>query len=217
MTNTFLKINKDLFKLKLEPVEILILAQVIEYNTNTGDCFISNETLAEQFGTSTSTIDRKIKSLESRGYISRETKNVKGGKVRHMKVKLNNIEAALTNLNLTLVESNNSTNSKMMIDKPQNDTCANVNLTLVKPQIDVIKDNIKDNIIEKEKENTGIDACASIPMNLPEEEIEIDGIKAKRMSTDEATEKFGWTSCMNRIPTAIPKVFWINKELVQIV
>lgn len=43
MANVFLKVDKDLFKLGLNPTQILILAQVIEFNTNTGDCFISNE------------------------------------------------------------------------------------------------------------------------------------------------------------------------------
>lgn len=42
MTNYFLKVNKDLFSLGLTPIEILILAQIMEFNNNTGDCFISN-------------------------------------------------------------------------------------------------------------------------------------------------------------------------------
>jgi hypothetical protein len=31
MNNVFLKVNKDLFKLKLNPTEILLLAQIMEY------------------------------------------------------------------------------------------------------------------------------------------------------------------------------------------
>lgn len=58
----------------------------MEFQTNTGDCFISDKVLAENFCISESTIKREIKKLEDLGYITRETKNVKGGKERHMRV-----------------------------------------------------------------------------------------------------------------------------------
>jgi hypothetical protein len=199
----------------------------MEYQRTTGKCFISDATLAEQFGTSVRTIQRRMDDLSDKGILIRDTKSGGKGKERTMSVNIKKIEALIAakcqndtkpNDNLTLGDNNSKKpNDNLSKTKCQNDTYPNDNLSETKCQDGIIKYNIKDNIKEKEKENTGIDACASIPMNLPEEEIEIDGIKAKRMSTDEATEKFGWTSCMNRIPTAIPKVFWINKELVQIV
>ncbi len=68
----------------LNPVQILILAQIMEFETNTGDCFISDKQLAEQFGVSESTIKRELKKLEEQGYIFRNTKNVKSGKERHI-------------------------------------------------------------------------------------------------------------------------------------
>ena len=43
MTNNFLKVNKDFFKLELNPTEILILSQIEEYNRTTKDCFMSDE------------------------------------------------------------------------------------------------------------------------------------------------------------------------------
>ena len=42
MTNIFLEVNKDLFKLGLNPAEILLLAQVMEYERNTGDFFTAS-------------------------------------------------------------------------------------------------------------------------------------------------------------------------------
>ena len=146
MTNIFLKINKDLFKLNLNPTEILILAQVMEYNTNTGSCFISDSTLAEQFGVSEKTISRTIKALEDRGFITRDTKNAKGGKVRYMSANIGAIEAALpkesTTDKLSVVKTNNG----------QNDCCTKDNLSVDNGQNDLIKDNIKEKII---KENNG--------------------------------------------------------------
>lgn len=135
MAKVFLKVDKELFKLGLNPTQILILAQVIEFNTNTGDCFISNEQLASMFGVSVSTIKRELDKLEALGYITRETKNVKGGKERHIR------------LNLNLVEDN----------KAQNEPWTRLNLNLDKGQNEPIKDNIKDNSL---KDNRGI-SCAS--------------------------------------------------------
>ena len=65
----------------------------MEFETNTGDCFISDKQLAAQFGVSESTISRSIKKLETMGFIIRETRNVKGGKERHLKT---------TNVKLTI-------------------------------------------------------------------------------------------------------------------
>ena len=139
MTNLFLKVNKDLFKLGLNPTEILILAQIMEFNTNTGDCFISDKALAENFGVSESTIKREIKKLEEMGLIARDTKSVKGGKERHMKVNSAKIEQKLTSVNLSFDNSN----------KDQNEPCTSVKMSFDKVQNDTIKDNIKD----KEKDN----------------------------------------------------------------
>ncbi len=70
----------------------------MEFETNTGDCFISDKQLAEQFGVSESTISRELKKLETMGFIVRETKNVKGGKERHIKT---------TNVKLPIVQESN--------------------------------------------------------------------------------------------------------------
>ena len=96
MTNKFLMVSKDLFKLGLAPLEILILSQVMEYDRTTGDCFMSDKAFAEAFGVSESTVSRAIKSLvDVRGFIQKETKNIKGGRVRHMTINFIELEKAI--------------------------------------------------------------------------------------------------------------------------
>lgn len=146
MTNKFMKVNKDLFTLGLAPLEILILAQVMEFNTNTGDCFISNQTLAAQFGVSEKTVSRAVANLEGKGFLTRTTKNVQKGKERHMSADLAKIETAIfTKDKLSLAdEPIEITKDKMTL--PEKSNCP-----LRKGQNDSIKDNsnkinIKDNM-----------------------------------------------------------------------
>lgn len=117
----------------------------MEYDTNTGKCFISDATLADAFGVSTKTISRAVSNLESKGYIKRETRNVKGGRERIMLPMYAAIDKALTKDNLTVVEE-----SKQEV---QQSKCplSTVNLSIVNRQDDFIKDNIKD----KERDNIG--------------------------------------------------------------
>lgn len=84
MNNYFLKVDKSLFNKGLNPTEMLLLAQITEFITNTGDCFISDSKLAENFCISESTISRALKSLEDKGYIKRITKSTNRGKERHI-------------------------------------------------------------------------------------------------------------------------------------
>lgn len=172
MTNVFLKVNKDFFKLGLNPTEILILAQVMEYNTNTNNCFMSDKAFAELFGVSDKTISRALKVLEDKGFIKRETKNVKGGKERHIYIQVDKIEQALPKDNLSVVESDdkNSQGTKCLLSKD--------NLSVVKGQNDLIKDNIKDNL----KDNNGISSAETadeIQESVPGvEEITMEQFKA---------------------------------------
>ncbi len=101
MTNTFLGVNKDLFKLELDPLGILIMAQVMEFQRTTGDCFITDETLAENFGSSVSTVNRKINDLTKKGFLIKTVETKKGvgsggGRIRHLKVDTKAIEAILS-------------------------------------------------------------------------------------------------------------------------
>ena len=157
MTKYFLKVDKTLFNTGLNPLEILLVSQIAEFENNTGDCFISDKTLAENFGVSESTITRTLKALEAKGYIVRETKNVRGGKERHMR-----------------------TTSKMTIDSSeQASKCllSTSNLTIDNRQNDLIKDNIKD----KEKDNNSGEfqpAAESSPLRkVTKQGLEENGIE----------------------------------------
>lgn len=126
----FLAINKEWLGNGLNPTEILILSQVAEYERNTGDCFISDKAMSELFGVSESTISRAVKALKEKGFIIVETKNVRGGRERHIHL----------------------ANSKMTVDSSEqasNCLLTTSNLTIVNKQNDFIKENIK----EKGKEN----------------------------------------------------------------
>lgn len=139
MTNLFLKVNKDLFKLGLNPTEILLLAQIIEFTITTGDCYKTNEAFAADLGISASTVNRALNSLEEKGYINRDSHNIRGGKERHMTAHFENIDAKLTTV-------------KMKVDSCQQDsncTLTNVNLTVDNKQNESIKDNSED---KKEKD-----------------------------------------------------------------
>jgi hypothetical protein len=94
------------------------------------------------FGVSESTISRTIKALEAKGFLTRETRNVKGGKERIMKPCPAKIEAALTTSKLPLDESAQAANCSLSTSK----------LPVVNKQNDLIKDNIIDNTKDKNME-----------------------------------------------------------------
>lgn len=174
MTNLFLKVNKDLFKLGLNPTEILIMAQVMEYNNNTGNCYISNDTLASMFAVSAKTISRAIKNLEDKGLLTRDTKNIKGGKERHMVVNIQKLEELLTKDNLSLVEND--------IEDSQRTICplSKDNLSLDNGQNDFIKDNSNEK--DNEKDNKGeVSSPSGEETSLPEGK-QVGEIKAYELS-----------------------------------
>ena len=196
--NYFLKVDKELFKLGLNPTEILLLAQIMEFNNNTGDCFISNKTLAENFGVSESTIKRELEKLEKLGYITRETRNIKGGKERHMVVNTDK----LTSAKMSLVNAN----------KVQNEPCTRLKMSFDKVQNEPIKDNIKDKEL---KDNN----CVLLPSgNKTETAASGDFISQQPlvMSSQEAMKKYGLGACANRVAAGISGCFWIDGELVKL-
>ena len=83
MTNYFLQINKDLLNKGLSPIEILLTAQVMEFQKNNMTCYMTDEQLAEAFGVSKSTISRALSKLaDERRFINRYTETVKNKQVR---------------------------------------------------------------------------------------------------------------------------------------
>lgn len=135
MTNLFLKINKDLFALDLEPIQILIVAQIMEFQANKCDCFMSNEALAKNFGVGESTIKRALNKLEEKNFITRSTN--KEGK-RFMVFNQSAYEQAL----LALRKGQNDPCN----DEGQNDPSPRVKMTPTEGQNDPIKDKRKDKL-----------------------------------------------------------------------
>lgn len=70
MANTFLQLDKDLFLLNLNPTEMIILAQVMEYTRTTGICYMTNEQFAAMLTVSASTVSRALNKLAADGYIT---------------------------------------------------------------------------------------------------------------------------------------------------
>lgn len=171
MANYFLKVSKDLFGMGLNPTEILLLAQFMEFQSNTGDCFISDSKLASNFGVSESTITRALKALENRGFITRATRNAKGGKERHIRVNTNKIEECATSIKMSLVEAH----------KHQNDCCTSINLTVDKAQNDLIKDNIKDKDIKDNKGELFQPTAETTLQQLPQEQEVIEEIAVHQL------------------------------------
>lgn len=83
MTNYFLQINKDLLSNGLSPIEILLTAQVMEFQKNNMTCYMTDEQLADAFGVSKSTVSRALSKLaDERRFINRHTETVKSKQVR---------------------------------------------------------------------------------------------------------------------------------------
>ena len=144
MTDKFLKLNKDLYKLKLDADQQYILAYVMEFDRNKQQCYMSDESFAMCLNTSTKTVSRKIKILTDKGYITKETINTQNGKLRYLKPVLNKIENDIKDY-----ESSQGTKCPLEINeeirKGQNVHCGKDNLSICKGQNDLIKDNLKDN------------------------------------------------------------------------
>lgn len=144
MTDKFLKLNKDLYKLKLDADQQYILAYIMEFDRNKQQCYMSDESFAMCLNTSTKTVSRKIKMLTDKGYITKETTNTQNGKLRYLKPVLNKIENDIKDY-----ESSQGTKCPLEINeeirKGQNVCCGKDNLSTRKGQNDLIKDNLKDN------------------------------------------------------------------------
>ena len=155
--NNFLKVEKSLFGSGLSPIEMLVLSQIMEFDRNTGDCFMSNAVMAKNFGVSEKTVSRAMTTLEEKGLIVRNTKNVQKGKERH--ITLTKDKLSLGN------ETNNSTTDKMSL--PEKSNCP-----LRNGQNDPIKDNnkkinLKDNMGIDETSLASLGLISSIPGTAP--------------------------------------------------
>lgn len=143
MSNYFLRVDKDWLGIGFSPIELLIVSQVLEFQTKDNECFISDETMATNFGVSSSTIARAVKGLETKGFLNRDTKNTNKGRLRYLTINIDKLNA--------LRNSQNDSCENKEVRNSQFDNSANVNLTFSNRQNDSIKDN--NNKINNKKEN----------------------------------------------------------------
>jgi DNA-binding Lrp family transcriptional regulator len=147
MTNNFLAINKDYFRIGLKSIDILIIAQVEEFQRNKCECYITNKQLSEMFGESESTIKRTIDKLEDMQILKRKTSfvegNGRGTKMRTLAVNPR-LKWKVQNELSELMEGSKVDDGRFKNDewKVQNE-----------PIKEKKKDNKKDNITEASSEN----------------------------------------------------------------
>lgn len=187
----FLKINKALFKQGLNPTQILIVAQVMEFERTTGDCFISNDKLAEDFGVSVSTIKRDIAKLEEMDILVRNTKSVQKGKERHMSINY-------TRLKMNLPEKS----TKLKMNLPESSNC-----TLRKEQNEPIKEKVKDN----NKIKVGVTDSALRLESVTNAEPEVEEVKV-----DEAAAPNYPTIRKRNLANCPVEIIWLSEDLIQI-
>lgn len=133
MSNLFLKLNKDLFKLGLNPTELIILAQIMEFDTNGMICYMTNEQFAAMLTVSERTVSRALNdTLQAKGYIT--IVNPKS-KSRSFRLNRDVIEAELGQID-SVEEHRQNVQENM-------DSLSNQHR-----QNDPIKDKEKDNIIK---------------------------------------------------------------------
>ena len=147
MDNNFLAINKDYLNYDLKSIDILIIAQIEEFDRNKNFCHLSNQQFAEMFGESKSTIKRTIDKLEKLNIIKRQTTFIKNnGRSNKQRI------LSLNNRSKWKVQNESTIhNGKSIMNPPSKMEGSNVDNGRFKNaqwkvQNDPIKDNIKDNI-----------------------------------------------------------------------
>ena len=78
MENVFLAVDKRYLGKNLKSVDILILAQIEEFQRNGKPCYVTNQQFSDMFGESESTIKRSLDKLEEMNLIKRTTVYVDG-------------------------------------------------------------------------------------------------------------------------------------------
>ena len=145
----FLKVSKSYFNNKdLDALDMLILSQIEEFERNGKNCYMKDETFANNFKSSPSTINRAISRLVKINYITKstKTKNIDGKiqTIRHLSInKVNNQnDNTINNNNIDFV------------------SCQNDKLKDNYIKDNYKKDNINDDTIEKDK---NVDKDIAIP------------------------------------------------------
>jgi DNA-binding Lrp family transcriptional regulator len=136
--HNFLAVSKQYLDIGLKSIDIMIIAQIEEFERNNCQCYITNRQFADILGESESTVKRSIQKLDKLGIIKRHTFVVDGhGKANKQRVlSLNKYEKWKDHIEPTKMERSKVDDGRVKNDK-------------WKAQNDPIKDNKK----EKEKDN----------------------------------------------------------------
>ena len=78
MENTFLATNKEYLNIGLKSIDILIIAQIEEFQRNECECYVTNKQFSEMFGESEDKIKRSLAKLEKMNIIKRNTTFIEG-------------------------------------------------------------------------------------------------------------------------------------------
>ena len=70
-TEGFFKLPNDVFRIKLDPYAFKVYAYLISCAGSKGECWPSIPTMSEQLGMSKTTVQKKLKELEDRGFIKK--------------------------------------------------------------------------------------------------------------------------------------------------
>lgn len=183
MENKFLAINKKYFNREFKSIELLIIAQIEEFERNNCECYITNEQLSDMFGESISTIKRALSSLETKGIIKRKTSTVSnnGQKSKKRIISISKVQNE-PNLNQNDVKKSNKQGSDIKKVRFKNEES--------KVHNDLIKENKK----EKKKDNINNNDFEEIISALSQRGIDTtieDVIKGYKFSRD--IKKKPWT------------------------
>lgn len=133
-------LNKWLFDKEIKD-ELRLLIAISSLSAQYGYCFATNKYLADEFKTNESTISRKIKKLEEKGYLKIEYKR-NGSMIIDRKIYINEL--------YTIIKNDNGPLSKMITaviksDKDNNITNKNININNNSSSSDTIFDFIENN------------------------------------------------------------------------
>lgn len=181
----FLMVYKEYFEDKeLKPEDILVLAQITEFNRNGYECYMTNKQFSEMCHVSEKSIERTISRLEKLGYITRSTKAIKG---------FGNIGRQRT---LSIKNSNNRDTAKLAQSKDE-DT-AKQSVSKARDTVNLSEDTVKksmryrqnDGIKENKKENKNINNSKKKNNTSPNGSVTV---------TDEHNLKRGYTHITNTL------------------
>ena len=150
MENKFLAINKKYFNREFKSIELLIIAQIEEFERNNCECYITNEQLSDMLGESISTIKRALSNLETKGIIKRKTSTVSnnGQKSKQRILSISKVQNE-PNLNQNDVKKSNKQGSNVEQARFKNEKSKVHNDLIKENKKEKKKDNINNNDFEK--------------------------------------------------------------------